>query len=469
MKHIHSLAVFSLFFGTALFAALSPIGAQEAPPVPDGGENAAINVAESETPIDPEVSFENFVTRDEFDAQIEKLAWKKGDYTFTPYGYLWVNAALNSQESVSDSFVLYTLSPDTIDASSSAVDARTSRIGMTVDGPGFPCNSDIKLKGVVEVDFQGTVNGTRNKGGLQLRKAFVELTDPKKLTKLEFGQNWETISPLAPQMLNYLPLGFCGNIGYRRAQMRYEKGHVWTPDLRTVWTLGIADSFAGDFTSTSCVSANSGGWPMVQGRFAVSLGDCSRDHLPITVGLSGHIGEQTYAFSSVAGSYLATRETKQIKTWSANLDVDVPITKKFRFQGEYFNGCDLSSTCGGINQGVDLYKREGIRSQGGWLSLHSQLTEKLINNTGAGIDHPFSDDLVGNCTPTGGWTNARTKNEMIFTNFLYQWNAALMTGLEFGYMKTSYRRANVTNEEILYAPMRAGENFRVDFAVQYLF
>lgn len=433
-------------------------------PVPLSG------AAAEDDAIDPEVSFENFITRDEFNEATSKLSWKKGPYTITPYGFVWVNAALNSGACASDAYCLYNFSSEVNDSASSAVDARTSRIGVKVDGPAL-AESGYKMNGVFEIDFQGAVNMTRNKGQLQFRKGYVELVNEANESKFEFGQNWDTISPLAPQMLNYLPAGFAGNIGYRRAQMRFEKGRTWSSDLHTVWTIGIADPFPGDFFSMSSVSANSGSWPIVEGRYGVSVGECARGGLPITLGVSGHIGENTYIFSPVAGSYLADtpRETKYIRTWSFNVDADIPLNKKFRLQGEYFLGENLSGFCGGINQGVDLYTRRGIRDQGGWLSLHTQVTEKLTNNTGYAIDKPFDDEMVGNSAPVNGVTSARTQNSVIFTNLLYQWNKSLMTGIEFGYWKTDYRKANVTTATPVYSAMEPGENFRVDFATQYLF
>ena len=66
--------------------------------------------------------------------------------------------------------------------------------------------------------------------------------------------------------------------------------------------------------------------------------------MPITVGLSGHMGEQYYKFSSITGiPSAATTEKKAIKTWSTNLDYTMPITKTLTFQGEYFIGSNLSS------------------------------------------------------------------------------------------------------------------------------
>ena len=464
IKNLHNFFIcIEIIFGATLFISNGMIGAQTQVESSDSSDAATLDA------IDPEVTFENFITRDEFQTQVSKLAWKKGDYTFTPYGFLWVNAAVNSGACASDSFCLYNFSPDSNDTSTSAVDARTSRVGMIVDGPGF-CGDAIKMKGQVEIDFQGQINMTRNKGQIQLRRAFVELVNPQNETKLQFGQDWDTISPLAPQMLNYLPAGFAGNIGYRRAQIRFEKARTWTSDFKTLWTIGLADSFPCDLLSTSGVTANSGSWPIIEGRFAVSLGNCSRGGRPITLGVSSHVGENSYIFSPVANSFLVTSEKKYIKTWSLNFDADLPINKRIRLQGEYFTGENLSSFCGGVNQGVDLYRREGIRAQGGWLSLHTLLSDKLTNNTGYAIDKPFDDDLVGNSLAgASGSTSSRTQNSVVFTNFLYQWNKALMTGVEFGYWKTNYRRANVSTPNIVYSPMAAGENFRVDCAVQYLF
>ena len=421
--------------------------------------------------IDPEVSYENFVTKEDFEKNLSGLAWKKGDFSVTPYGFIWVNAAFNSAPCVSDSYCLYNFSGETNESASSAVDARTSRLGAKIDGPTI-AGSCYQMRGVVEIDFQGAVNMTRNKGQVQFRKGFVELVNEANETKLQFGQDWDTISPLAPQMLNYLPAGFAGNIGYRRAQMRFEKGRTWSSDLHTLWSVGLADPFPGDFFSTSCVSANSGSYPIIEARTAVSFGERSHCGGPVTLGVSGHIGENTYIFAPVAGSFLPetqTRAVKHLKTWSFNVDADIPLNERIRLQGEYFLGENLSGFCGGINQGVDLYTRESVGAQGGWLSLHTKVTDKLTNNTGCGIDQPFEEDLVGNCTPTNGVTNARTKNALIFTNFLYQWNKAFMTGLEFGYWKTEYRKADVTGAAPVFSDMAAGENFRVEFATQYLF
>lgn len=424
---------------------------------------------ETATNIVPDHDYRDFVTRAEFEEAVSNLAWKKGPFTFTPYGFIWADVAWNSSRCVTDGYCLYSLSDQVDDSPGASVDARMTRIGAMVDGPGFPGNPCWKLKGVLEADFEGQVNTTRNKGQLQLRKAYVELRNDHRDLKLLFGQDWDIISPLAPQMLNYLPAGFAGNIGYRRCQFRIDKGIQMGPDCRTLWQIAIVDSFGADYNSTAGVASQAGGWPLIEGRYAVTLGQRCRSAGPATFGFSAHVGEETYRFSPISGTYATTSEREHVQTWSVNFDADVPLTKKISVLGEGFYGCDLSSFCGGVNQGVDLYRRDGVRDWGGWAAVRTKVTDKLTNNIGYGIDKPNEDDLHGTAVASGGKSNVRTRNELFFTNFLYQWNKGLMTGVELGYWKTDWAASDVSTSDVQLTDMDSGKTFRIDCAVQYLF
>ncbi|MGI5832245.1 MAG: hypothetical protein ACOX6D_06900 [Thermoguttaceae bacterium] len=413
--------------------------------------------------------YRDFVTREEFERAVSGLAWKKGPFTITPYGFLWADIAWNSSRSATDGCCLYSLSDAVDDSQGASVDARMSRIGAMINGPGFPGNPCWKMRGVLEADFEGQVNSTRNRGQLQLRKAFVELNNEHADLRFLFGQDWDIISPLAPQMLNYVPAGFAGNIGYRRCQFRVDKGFRFSADCRILWQLAIVDSYGADYNSTSGVASQSGGWPIIEGRYAVTLGKCSRPEGPITLGVSAHVGEETYRFSPIGGTYASTSELEHVQTWSVSFDADVPITKKISFLSEGFYGCDLSSFMGGINQGVDLYRRDGIRDCGGWAAFRTEITDKLTNNIGYGIDKPNEDDLQGTTVASGGKSSFRTRNELFFTNLLYQWNKALMTGIEFGYWRTDWQQSDVSSSDVQYIDMDRGKTFRIDCAVQYLF
>ncbi|MDO5567664.1 MAG: hypothetical protein Q4G59_13460, partial [Planctomycetia bacterium] len=421
-------------------------------------------------PLDTQERQTGYVTREELDAELNKLAIRKGDFTFVPYGYVFASAVYDTCATVPGEFALYSQSKAINGKPLSVVDARSSRLGVRVQGPEIDTLPGYEVNAVFEADFEGLVSVSRNKGGFQLRKANVELNNKERGVRWMFGQDWEVISPLYPQMLAYLPAGFAGNIGYRRCQFRRDQKIEVGPNCKFLVELALADDIIGDFTSISDAGGRSSGLPIFEGRFAVSLGEEARCGLPITVGFSGHYGEQLYNFSGLPGTYVPVGEKDiTVPTWSLNLDVDIPVTERFRIQGEYYVGENLSGFCGAINQGVDLFRRAGIKDRGGWICFHTSVTDKLCNNTGFALDKPDKDTLVGTSLPSGGFTNARTKNELIFTNFMYSWSKALMTGVELSYILTDYRKADVTGSEPVYSYMAPGETFRTEIAVKYSF
>ena len=412
-----------------------------------------------------------FVTREELDALREEMSlmtWKKGDFRITPYGFLNLSMSTDTQRAVPGEYMLYVQTPEVDDSSDFTIDARTSRIGFKMEGPRVEAlNAD--LRGCLEFDFQGAYNGSKNKGGVQLRRAYAELVDAENQRRFLAGQDWEIISPLCPQMLNYLPGGFAGSLQYRRAQVRFEQGFTLSKDLQTLAQIAVCDNILGDYTSTPGVSAATSGWPVIEGRYAVSLFKDARDGLPITIGVSGHIGEQYYKFSPIAGTFANTSERVAVDTWSANLDADVPLTKKLRVQGEYYVGANVSSFIGGINQGVDLYRRDALGASGGWLGLHVDWTQKFATNVGYGMEQLDDDDLVGTSVASNGFTTSRTRNELYFVNFLYNWTPNFMTGIEVGYWQTQYQKADVTSETPVFTAMEPGEAARVEFAARLTF
>ncbi len=412
-----------------------------------------------------------FVTREELDALREEMSlmtWKKGDFRITPYGFLNLSMSTDTQRAVPGEYMLYVQTPEVDDSSDFTIDARTSRLGFKMEGPRVEAlHAD--LRGCLEFDFQGAYNGSKNKGGVQLRRAYAELVDAENQRRFLAGQDWEIISPLCPQMLNYLPGGFAGSLQYRRAQIRFEQGFTLSQDLQTLAQIAVCDNILGDYTSTPGVSAATSGWPVIEGRVAVSLFKDARDGLPITVGVSGHVGEQYYKFSPIAGTFANTSERVAVETWSANLDADVPLSKKFRLQGEYTVGANLSSFCGGINQGVDLYRRDALGASGGWLALHTDWTQKFATNVGYGVEKMDEDDLVGTSVAANGFTTSRTRNELYFVNFQYNWTPNFMTGIEVGYWQTQYQKADVTSETPVFTAMEPGEAARVEFAARLTF
>lgn len=401
--------------------------------------------------------------------EMKTFSWTKGPLKITPYGFLTLSVSSDSQRSVTGDFYLYSLSEEVDSSSAFSIDARTSRIGLKIEGPRIE-ELGADLGGCAEFDFQGYPNGSKNKGGVQLRRAYAELVDKKRDRRLLAGQDWEIISPGAPQMLNYLPAGFAGDLQYRRAQLRYEQGFAMSSNARFLAQIAACDNVLDSYAANSGVSVSSSGWPVIEGRLSVDLFKEANHGRAVVLGVSGHIGEQYYKFSPLTGvPTCSTAKQNAIKTWSTNFDFEVPIGEIHKIHGEYYVGSNLSTFIGGINQGVDLYKREGIDDKGGWLAWHSDWSKKVATNIGYGYDRPDREDLVGTSVASNGFTTSRTRNEVYFVNCLYNWTANFMTGVELGYWRTDWQKANITGEKPIFQDMKPGKNTRIEFTTRLFF
>ena len=80
------------------------------------------------------------------------------------------------------------------------------------------------------------------------------------------------------------------------------------------------------------------------------------------------------------------------RTWSANVDIDFPITERLRVKGEFFTGENLSAYLGGVVQGINPTTFDNIRSTGGWVEAGYYWTPWFHSHLGYAIDDPFDQD-----------------------------------------------------------------------------
>jgi len=436
-------------------------------------------VDDETVPVSPEPrsTFEaNYVTHDELNDILRRQqpldGFRKGKYTFIPYGYINVSTCYESERTRNGDYALYSLSPDLDGGGHSGfhVDPKSSRLGLKINGPDLTwyCRN-IKTSALFEVDFQGNINATRNRPGLMLRRAFVDFTDND--TRLLIGQDWEVISPLVPQSLNYVPGSCAGNLGYRRAQIRLERTRKWNPDFSSIWQFAVCDNVPDDFMPESGITKANSGWPMLQGRVAGSFGrNPHADCLPFTVGVSGHVGEMTnnYALPGVNNMTKYRHET-----WSANIDLEVPVTKRWKLSGEMYTGTNLASSLGGIMQGIDFYTPgvsglapRSAKAVGGWGNINFKMTKKFQLNAGYCVED--MDDILASSLNTSSWIgNARDRNQIIFLNGIYNWTDNFMTGLEVSQWETDWHSYNNATGTI--TKLEPGQTTRIDFLVRYTF
>jgi hypothetical protein len=412
-----------------MFPAPLPDQYGDTPPLPTPATSASYEAAT----IQPD---HDTYTLDELRGEMKKLCWRKGDFCFTPYGILWANGVYETARSNNGDYTLWVFSDQEQGEPTFHADGRNTRLGVDILGPKLPCFGDAQTGGKVEVDFQGQFV-TENKGSLLLRHAYVDVKNED--FRLVAGQTWDVISPLNPTSVLYSVYWDAGNIGYRRAQFRGDRYLSFSDDLLLTLQGSINGNIVAD-TAAAGVGDQSG-WPVLEGRAALTFGPRGKDDLPITVGVSSHIGEQRFTFPNATNL--------PAKTWSLNADFKVPLTRCTGFQGECFMGENLSAFLGGIGQGYDFTLRESIYSRGGWLEVYHFWTPCWHSHVGYCLDDPNDADI--------SLAAGRVYNQAIFGNIIYDVTKQFQLGFEVSSWKTLYKGET------------PGESIRSEFMVKYGF
>ncbi len=386
----------------------------------------------------------------------EVAGFRKGDYQIVPYGIGWVNIAFDTARTQTGSFTIFAQSRDVEGESAFSVNARASRFGTRVSGPEIFGG---ETSGRVEFDFFGSAQ-TENRAGILLRHAYGEFVGEN--WRAVGGQTNDVISPLIINMQNYTPGWGAGNIGYRRAQSRFEWWQDFSDAGRVTLQGSINQTIVTDFATDPLTGGEDAGWPTFMARIAFrpewsahqvesSGAGCSPrpgylapgTGLRPEIGFSGHIGREQVDFTM-----MPLADDEQFTSWSFNVDLYAPLTDKFGFQGEFFWGDVLGTFQGGVIQGIDPVTRQGIQSIGGWGELWYQATDRVHTHAGFGIDDPRNTDLSA---------GRRSQNHFWFGNVVFDVTDLFSVGLEVSYWKTKF------------VGMADGEAVRIETVMKYRF
>jgi hypothetical protein len=298
-----------------------------------------------------------------------------------------------------------------------AFTAAQTRLGAIVTAPNI---GDLRVRGVVETDFWG--------GDLRVRKAFVDVTGADWM--FQAGQDWEILSPLFPDTLNFAYGATCGNPGFRYPGVRFDKWWTMADDsvvkAQVAWLREVGSDVDG-FGVDDGVDSGIGTF---EARVSYRAGGAE-------IGVSGHIGEE-----EIDASY--DGDDDDVHTWSLNIDFRTPIWEDLDFQTELWWGENYDSHAGTLN-GVTLVGGdvEEIEVFGGWMQLGwhpAPACGVVAANVGVGFVDPRDADL------TAGMLN---QNQYYYGNVKYYLSEYLWTGLEVSYFNTDY------------AQQDDGDNFRV--------
>ena len=354
----------------------------------------------------------------------------KSGVTTTLYGFASLNAAYEDSKSNNGNFANFVAASDITNENDGGwhLTPNLTRIGVNLSSGDD--TTYFKANGKVEVDFYG--GGSANNPNPRLRHGYGEISFGKTGFSILGGQTWDVISPLVTPTLNAGVLNNSGDAGLRRAQLRLtEKFPVAGGSLdiaaAVVRTIGENQPYN---TTSASETGTDADIPTFQGRIGIAVPLWVKDK-KFGLGVSGHYGKEEIDLDD-------TGEAKEIPTWSANVDLNLPITGTIAVLGEGFIGENLDTYAAGIGRGFtananDPESVKSIKAYGGWFALQAKLIQKLAVNAGAGLDKLDRDDIE----TVGG----REQNISVFANATYNLTDAFSLGFEYLHIQTDYLTA----------------------------
>lgn len=303
--------------------------------------------------------------------------------------------------------------------------ANQTRLGFNLKGSdsGF-----YRLSGKVEFDFYGN-GGSDNAPVPRLRHGYGVVAFPSLGLTALAGQTSDVISPLSPPSINAGVLYFGGNLGNRRPQFRLTEivslpgGAAGEVAVAAVRAIGSASPYV----ATSTDGGHDADIPAFQGRAGVSFPTWV-DGRNATLGVSGHYGQEDVLLDTASRS--PNYET--LDSWSANLDLELPLTGFLSLAGEAYRGENLDAYLGGINQGFVKDAPSSVKSVealGGWVALRVKYGAFTVN-LGGGVDSAHASTVAN-----GG----KTRNTNAFGNVGYSLAGGGRVALEVERIETDYK------------------------------
>ncbi len=321
------------------------------------------------------------------------------------------------------------------------IHGQTTALGFNFSGP---CVGSFQLGGMILFNFLGDRPALNQATPFFLR-GYGELKND--YWRFTFGQQGDLFNPLNPMTVNFGGNKQAGNGGSFRGSFRAER--FIRPSDIVQWTLqtAIGQQVVTDFVVDPRIVGNDNGWPNVEGRVALGLGQTTASGRPFEVGVSGVIGE-TSTFG--IGDVLLGTQGAVYTTWGVSADLQFR-TERWGINGELAAGQALGTYNLAIGQSLDPLGLGAIRTVGGWGDIWYKLTPCLTTHVGYGIDDPNNEDvgqfLDADLNPAAG---QRSRNEVVWANLIWDVNKSFDVAFEISHRETDYIAPSVSNSGMIY-------------------
>lgn len=320
-------------------------------------------------------------------------------------------------------------SPFGLNTNTFDIHARQSNIGAIFIGPetnGFTPSATF-------VSFIANDTLTGDNYGLLPYNAFGELKNDQ--WRFAAGLQSDVFNPRKPNVISLAALFTTGNTGSFRTQARIERFIQPSDAAEYTLQLALSDPIQSVFGSRDLRIQEDNGWPNVEGRVSMGLGQAEklvggRTARPFELGSSAFVGQIRSTRSILAPQDPQSPVRNVVDCWGFGIDAAINLSPSVGIQGELFTGAGLGEYNGGIGQTFDSATGEAIRSSGGWGEVFAYLTPTLHVHSGYGIDSPLQRT---------GDTFALTQNQTFFTNIVWNWSKNIQISNQIDYRTTQYR------------------------------
>lgn len=337
------------------------------------------------------------------------------------YGFLRTDVAYDSRRTNEGYYAMFVL-PESGSGrdDKTSFTARNTRIGMDFT---FPEYEGWNTTGVFEIDFgtAGEIGTADCSAKLRLRRAAFRLSH-EDVGTFVIGQEWDIFGRQNPRTVNVGILWLAGNVGYRRAQIRYERD--WgLEDYGTLRTqVGVARAIGnnecGDPNITDGIDDGLAAGVDVQARVAW-IGQLLTEK-NTEIGFSGVWGNREVDAIGL--------QDRRYNACGVSFDLFVPLYEGLAFTGEWYSGKGLGGYLGNIGQYYNPDTNEAYQGYGGFVQLAYAINPTMTVAGGWAMD----------CVHDGLTAGDRKRNSVTYANFEWQITPNLSWAIEYQYMYTQY-------------------------------
>ena len=358
-------------------------------------------------------------------------SWDMGPIQIVPTGYIAADMIASERTFALLGGPLFLLPavPGNVPDSRFTVTGQQTTLGFSITGPNL---GDFASSGVIMFNFFGD-RPVQNNPGVFFMLGYAELRN--EYLRLWVGQDGDKIGRQITNSPAWTSHKQSGEFGQVRPGFRAEGSIPINDFVETSIYFGLTQQVVLDFIAVPTVAGTDNGWPNVEGRLEIGLGQRSDSgQRPIMLAVGGLVGETRAV--DVGGVPVSNVST----TWAVIPEVRVQFGC-VGFQGEAFVGEALGTYNGAIGQSLNPMTDEPIYTAGGFGELFCDVSSFVTLAIGYGIDNPRDADLA---------PMQRSRNETYWVNGIWRMNDQWETRAEIARMRTDYILPNLDSEAMQY-------------------